>query len=214
MTVGTAKNLATATALAVVLSFGGGAAHAQSAGEVWAVTHDTDSVAILEAYIEAFPDTAYARLAQARIQELRGDWTGPSAEEPVEPNEPETEEAGTQATEAEEAREGETEVSSDSDVETVSAAEPQQEEPQVSEPQAAEPEEAETETATLQEGDPKKPVALDVETAKLHLVTTGADYWNHSARGGTVALIHGDGSLSIARTGSGKATRLKPAETL
>jgi hypothetical protein len=220
MNAGTAKRLAAATALAFGLSFGGGTAYAQSAGEVWAVTHDTGSIAILEAYIEAFPDTAYARLAGARIKELRGEWTDPPAAEPVEPGEAETEDAETQEIETRETETQEAETREAETGETRETAEtppPPAEissapEPQVSEPKAAEPEMSEPQVSSPDREPAHPSSSLDVETAELHLVTTGADYWNHSARGGTVALIHGDGSLSIARTGAGKATRLEPEE--
>lgn len=229
MSVGTVKRLAAIAGLACLLGFGsGGAAHAQSAGEVWAVTNDTESVAILQAYIKAFPDTVYARLAEARIKELRGEWTGPVAAESDAPSETETADAPA----------GEPEPAADVAAETPPAPEPQPEEPQemqVSEPQpeeqqetrAAEPEPEEQQPPEPQQAEPKSsapetassqqevsgpPAPLDVEAAELHLVTTGADYWDHSARGGTVALIHGDGSLSIARTGSNKAVRLEPEE--
>lgn len=224
-----AKRLAAITGLACLLGFGSGvAAHAQSAGEVWAVTNDTESVAILQAYIEAFPDTVYARLAEARIKELRGEWTGPVVSEGEAPSETETADAPS----------GETEPAPTVAAETPPAPEPQPEEPQetqVSEPQAeeqqetraaeqepeeqqppepqqVEPKAPEPETAASRPQAPEPPASLDVETAELHLVTTSADYWDHSARGGTVALIHGDGSLSIARTGSSKAVRLEPQE--
>jgi len=44
---------------------------AQAAGEVWITTKDTGSIAILEAFIEAFPDSVYAKFAKARVKELR-----------------------------------------------------------------------------------------------------------------------------------------------
>ncbi len=45
---------------------------AQTVSEVWVTTKDTKSIAILEAFVEAFPDSIYAKLAKARIKELRG----------------------------------------------------------------------------------------------------------------------------------------------
>lgn len=44
---------------------------AQTAGQVWVTTKDTGSIAILEAFIEAFPDSIYSKLAKARVKELR-----------------------------------------------------------------------------------------------------------------------------------------------
>jgi hypothetical protein len=37
----------------------------------WAATKDTDSIAVLEAFTKEFPDSVYARMAKARIDELR-----------------------------------------------------------------------------------------------------------------------------------------------
>lgn len=45
-------------------------AFAQTPGEVWITTKDTGSIAILEAFIEAFPNSVYAKFAKARAKEL------------------------------------------------------------------------------------------------------------------------------------------------
>lgn len=47
-----------------------GPAAAQTAQEVWANTKTSESIAILETFIEIFPDSIYARLARARVDEL------------------------------------------------------------------------------------------------------------------------------------------------
>ena len=55
---------------AAVFALSSGAS-AQTINEVWANTKNTNSVAILEAFIEIYPDSIYAQLAKARIKELR-----------------------------------------------------------------------------------------------------------------------------------------------
>jgi hypothetical protein len=48
-----------------------GTAAAQSAQEVWANTKTSESIAVLETFIEIFPDSVYAKLARARVDELK-----------------------------------------------------------------------------------------------------------------------------------------------
>ena len=56
-----------------ILVLTAGAAAAQSAQEVWANTKASESIAVLETFIEIFPDSVYAKLARARVDELKSE---------------------------------------------------------------------------------------------------------------------------------------------
>lgn len=58
-----------------ILILASGTASAQSAQEVWANTKASESIAILETFIEIFPDSVYAKLARARVDELKAERT-------------------------------------------------------------------------------------------------------------------------------------------
>jgi peptidoglycan hydrolase-like protein with peptidoglycan-binding domain len=72
-------------ALALLLAAGGGTAHAQSAAEVafWNRIRDSTNASELRAYLEAYPNGAFAETARARLKQL-----GPVALQPQLPAAP------------------------------------------------------------------------------------------------------------------------------
>lgn len=46
-------------------------ANGESASEVWKVIQNTSSAAVLEVFIEQFPDSIYAKLASAMLGKLK-----------------------------------------------------------------------------------------------------------------------------------------------
>ncbi len=59
----------------------------ESAGEVWAQIQDRAGSAVLKAFVAQFPDSVYARLAQARIAEIEAVGGAPASTPPPAPEE-------------------------------------------------------------------------------------------------------------------------------